>query len=49
MVNGKYISGNGIPALEILRLFGWPEDFKVWEKFTDWLWYTYPTGLWISV
>ena len=54
MVNGEYVGGSGAPAWKIMRLFGWEPDYdrldlySRWERFKDWLWYTYPIGLWIS-
>jgi len=55
MVNNNYVSGSGQMAWRILELFGLnpflgstSEEHDQWEKFTEWLWYTYPIGLWIS-
>jgi len=55
MINGSYVGRSSIIGNEILQLFGWPPEYlkprtveSYWEKFTDWLWYTYPIGLWVS-
>jgi len=55
MVNGKYVSHNSIIGNQILQLFGWKPEYMMprtiesyWEKFTDWLWYSYPIGLFIT-
>ncbi len=56
MVNGKYVGHNSKLGDTVLELFGWKPEYLIprtvgsyWEKFTDWLWYTYPIGLWVSM
>lgn len=55
MVNGKYVSHNSVLGNLIMEKFGWKPDYMMprtvesyWEKFTDWLFYRYPIGLWIE-
>ena len=54
MVDGEYVSW-GYRGSRIMKLFGWEPNFNRLksepdqsEQFTDWLWYTYPIGLFIT-
>ncbi|KKM92535.1 hypothetical protein LCGC14_1217640 [marine sediment metagenome] len=55
MCNGGFVGHNSVLGNQILQMFGWKPEYAVprsvesyWEKFTDWLFYRYPIGLWIE-
>jgi hypothetical protein len=53
MVNGEYQAEN-IIGWEIAGEFGWVREYRSaaeriqWEQFTDWLWYRFPAGVFLS-